>query len=304
MKGFYTSQRVSIRARQITVGSRNSSKDLNWRMTVTVTAQGVTYLLDLHSLSNNGGRKMKLDNKVAIVTGGSRGIGQTIALTLAKEGADVVVNYKQDRQAAENVANSIKDMGRRAIVIGADVSSYEQVKKMVDVTLKEFARIDILVNNAGIFKDSTIAKMTDETWDEVISTNLTGTFNCTKSVIDIMRNQKSGRIINITSVVGQIGVAGAANYAASKAGVIGFTKATAKEVAKKGITVNAIALGYIYEGMLKRLPQEMQDSILSQIPLGRFGKPEEVGSLVAYLASDDAGYITGQVINLNGGYYM
>ena len=247
---------------------------------------------------------MRFDGKVAIVTGSSRGIGKAIALAFAKEGADVVVNYRENMQLADKVVNQIKAMNRRAITIQADVSDIIQVEKMVEKTIAEFGKIDILVNNAGTFRDSTVKKMEKELWNDVIAVNLTGVFNCTRAVINFMREQKSGKIVNITSVQGQIGVIGASNYSASKAGVIGFTKSVAKEVARRGITVNAIALGFINTGMLKRLPQKMQDNILLQIPMGRFGEPEEVAHVVLFLASDDAKYITGQVINLNGGYYM
>lgn len=247
---------------------------------------------------------LSFNGKVVLVTGSSRGIGKTIALALAKEGADAVVNYVKNAQLAEEVVDQIKAMGRRALAIKTDVSNIDQVEEMVKKTIDEFGRIDILVNNAGIFGNSTVRKMEKKLWDDVIAVNLTGVFNCTKAIINYMREQRSGRIINIISVQGQIGVLGASNYSASKAGVIGFTKSMAKEVAGRKITVNAISPGFINTGMLKRLPQEMQDNILKQIPLGRFGKPEEIARTVVFLASDDAAYITGQVINVNGGYYM
>ena len=243
-------------------------------------------------------------DKVALVTGGSRGIGKAIALAFAEHGADVVVNYVTNKQLANEVVDQIKALGRRGLALQADVSEVGRVEEMVHTTVEEFGRISILVNNAGNFKNSVVRKMTKETWDSVIAANLTGTFNCTKTAIGYMREQKSGRIINISSVQAQTGVIGAANYAAAKAGVIGFTKSVARELARGGITVNTIALGFINTGMLKRLSPEIQDSILQQIPMGRFGEPEEVTKLVLFLASSDASYITGQVINLNGGYFM
>ena len=247
---------------------------------------------------------MLFEKKVVIVTGSSRGIGKAIALTFASEGAKVVINYTKNKQLADEVVNQIEAIGQRAIAIKADISNNEQVEEMVRKTIDKFGSIDILINNAGTFKDSLIRKMKKDVWDEVIGVNLNGVFNCTKAVIDYMREQKWGRIINITSVQGQIGVIGASNYSASKAGVIGFTKSTAREVARKGITVNAISPGFIYTGMLRRLPQEIQDKILKQIPLGRFGKTEEMAQTVLFLSSGVGGYITGQVINVNGGYYM
>lgn len=247
---------------------------------------------------------MKLDGKVAIVTGGSRGLGKEIGLCLARAGADVVVNYKEAHEAASQVTKLIKDLGRRAFSFRADVSKYQEVEAMVSKTIKEFGGVDILVNNAGIHEDSTTAKMESSAWENVIAVNLTGAFNCTKAVLNCMQDKGFGRIVNISSVVGLTGSAGASNYAASKAGLIGFTKTVAKEVAKKGVTVNALALGYIDIGMGQRLSQEMKDSILKQILIGRFGKPEEIGYAVVFLASDEAGYITGQVININGGFYL
>jgi len=247
---------------------------------------------------------MKLDNKVAIVTGCSRGLGKEIGLCLAREGADVVVNYKEASQQASEVSELIKDLGRRAFPFRADVSKYQEVEVMVSRTIKEFGKVDILVNNAGIHEDSTITKMESSAWENVIAVNMTGAFNCTKAVLTFMRDAGFGRIINISSVVGQTGSAGASNYAAVKAGLIGFTKAAAREVAKRGITVNALAVGFIDIGMGQRLSQEVKDNTLKQILIGRFGKPEEVGYAVVFLASDEAAYITGQVINIDGGFYL
>ncbi|MCX6671995.1 MAG: beta-ketoacyl-ACP reductase [Euryarchaeota archaeon] len=247
---------------------------------------------------------MKFKDKVVVITGSSRGVGKALALGFAREGAHVVVNYVKEAQQAEDVVKEIKSLGQRAVAIKADVADFKQVEQMMQQVLREFKRVDVLVNNAGSFKDSLIKGMEKEVWDEVIATNLNGVFNCTRAVINQMREQKSGKIINITSVQGQTGVIGASNYVAAKAGVIGFTKAAAKEVARSGITVNAVALGFINTGMLKRLPEDLQNKIVVQIPMGRFGEPEEVVKTVCFLASDDANYITGQVINLNGGYYM
>ncbi len=247
---------------------------------------------------------MVLQEKVALITGSSRGIGGATALAFAREGADIVINYLSSKQLAEENVDSIRSLGRRAFALQADVTEYNQVRRMVDSALDKFQRIDILVNCAGVNKDSTLGKMSVEMWDEVLSVNLTGTFNCTKAVIDHMKQRGSGRVINISSVVGQIGVIGTSNYAAAKAGVFGFTKAVAKEVALKNITVNALALGYFDVGMLRRLSQSVQQDILQRIPMNRFGRVEEVTQVVVFLASDASSYITGQVIHLDGGYYM
>jgi len=247
---------------------------------------------------------MKFKDKVVVITGSSRGVGKALAIGFAKEGARVVVNYVKESTQAADVVSEIKKLGQQAIAIKADVADYKQVDQMIQQVLREFGRVDILVNNAGSFKDSLVKTMEKNVWDEVIATNLNGVFNCTRVVINLMREQKSGKIINITSVQGQTGTIGASNYVAAKAGVIGFTKAVAKEVARSGITVNAVALGFINTGMLKRLQEDLQNKIVMQIPMGRFGDPEEVAKTVCFLASDDANYITGQVINVNGGYYM
>lgn len=247
---------------------------------------------------------MKLDGKVAIVTGCSRGLGKEIGLCLAREGADVVVNYREASRQADEVVETIKQLGRRALSFQADVARYPEVEAMVAGTIEEFGKVDILVNNAGIHQDSTVTKMESDVWEKVVAVNMTGAFNCTKAALNHMREAGYGRIVNITSVVGQTGSAGASNYAASKAGLIGFTKAVAREVAKRGITVNAVAVGYIDIGMGQRLPPELEENIRSQILMGRFGKPEEVGYAVAFLASDEASYITGQIINVNGGFYL
>lgn len=261
-------------------------------------------ILILFKIFQIGEDAMRFKNRSVIVTGSSRGIGKTIALAFAKHGANIVVNYVKNVKAANEVADSIRKIGRRFLVIQADVTEFKQVEKLAEQTLDEFGRIDILINNAGAHNDSVVWKMDNEQWNEVVAVNLTGVFHCTKAVIKYMQKQGYGRIINISSVVGQIGSFGTSNYSASKAGIIGFTKAVAKEVAQKGITVNAVALGYIDIGMGQRLSQEMKNTLVQQIPIGRFGEPKEVAQTVLFLASKDASYITGQVINVNGGYYI
>jgi len=249
---------------------------------------------------------MNLHNsqKIALVTGSSGGIGKTISLFLAQSGADIVAHYNKGKASAEEVAQRVRGIGRKCLVVKADITESTEVKNMVRQIIAEFGRIDILVNCAGIFNDATIVKMPLEVWNEVLAVNLTGTFNCTKEVIPYMHQNSFGRIINISSVVGQAGVFGASNYAAAKAGLFGFTKAAAREEVKYGITVNALALGYIDTGMFHRLSPELQSSILKQIPAGRLGAPEEVAATVAFLCSESAGYITGQILGINGGYYM
>ena len=243
-------------------------------------------------------------NKVALVTGSSRGIGRAIAIELAKSGIDIVVNDSKNPQEGIEVAKEINKIGQRAIYIQADVSDPDQVEKMTEKIINDFGRIDILVNNAGIIIDKLLKDMTIQEWNKVISANLTGVFNCTKSAIKYMQKQKSGKIINISSVSGQIGNIGQANYSASKAGVISFTKTVAKEYARDGIIVNAVAPGFIRTKMVENIPEKVMLKLLKQIPIGRLGEPEEVAKLVRFLASDDAKYITGQVISINGGVYM
>ena len=246
----------------------------------------------------------KLLGKSAIVTGASRGIGKDIALYLAKEGARVAVNYSGSREKAEAVVEEIKSLGGEAFAIQANVDQTEDVQRLISTTLEQFGTIDILVNNAGITRDNLLMRMKEQEWDDVINTNLKGVFLCTKAVTRQMMKQRAGRIINITSIVGVSGNAGQANYVAAKAGVIGLTKSSAKELASRNITVNSVAPGFITTDMTDALPEEVRTQMLSQIPLGKFGNSEDVAKAVAYLASDDANYITGQTLHVNGGMYM
>jgi 3-oxoacyl-[acyl-carrier protein] reductase len=244
-----------------------------------------------------------LDGQVAIVTGASRGIGRSIALALAAEGAQVVVNYAQSATAAQALAAEISANGGEAIALQADVAQADQVEALVKQTLDHFGRIDILVNNAGITRDTLLLRMKLEDWQAVIDLNLTGVFLCTRAVSKVMLKQRSGRVINIASVAGQMGNPGQANYSAAKAGVIGFTKTVAKELASRGVTVNAVAPGFIATDMTDQLPNS--EEILKFIPLGRFGQAQEVAGMVRFLAADPAAaYITGQVFNVDGGMVM
>lgn len=247
---------------------------------------------------------MPLKDKVALVTGGSRGIGRAIALELGSRGANVVVNYAGNEQKAEEVVQELHQLGVKAFKIKANVADENEVKEMVKQVVKEFGRLDILVNNAGITKDNLLMRMKVEEFDDVINTNLKGAFLCTKAVTRQMMKQKSGRIINIASVVGVSGNPGQANYVAAKAGVIGLTKTTAKELASRNILVNAIAPGFIQTDMTDVLTDEQKDAILSNIPLEKLGEPEDVAKTVCFLASDDAKYITGQTIHVDGGLVM
>lgn len=247
---------------------------------------------------------MLLDGKIALVTGASRGIGRATAIKLAEEGASVVVNYAGNAQAAEDVVQAIKDNGGKAIAFQADVSESAAVDEMVKVAVKEFGRIDILVNNAGITRDTLLMRMKEDDWDAVMNTNLKGVYNTTKAVSRLMMKQKFGKIINMASVVGLMGNAGQANYAAAKAGIIGFTKSMAKELASRGITVNAIAPGFISTDMTAVLPDKVKEEMTGQIPLARLGNPEDIASAVIFLASENASYITGQTINVDGGMVM
>lgn len=246
----------------------------------------------------------KLAKKAALVTGASRGIGKAIALELARQGADVAVNYAGSADRAEEVVKEIESLGGKAIAIQGDVANSKRVAEMVQETIQAFGRLDILVNNAGITRDTLLMRMKEEDWDAVIQTNLKGVFLTTKAVTRQMMKQRSGRIINISSVVGLAGNAGQANYVAAKAGVIGLTKTTARELAPRGITVNAVAPGFIETDMTGALPEGVAGEMLGQIPLGRFGAPEDVAKLVCFLASDDAAYMTGQTLNVDGGMVM
>lgn len=245
-----------------------------------------------------------LENKIAVVTGASRGIGRQIALTLANEGATVIVNYNGSQDKAEEVVTRIKSQGGRAEAYGCDVADFDKCAEFFAYVIKAYGRIDILVNNAGITKDGLIMKMTEADFDSVLDINLKGAFNCIKQVSRQMLKQKEGRIISISSVSGVLGNVGQANYAASKAGLIGLTKSVARELASRGITVNAVAPGFIDTEMTQVLPEAMKEKVTAQIPLQKFGSTEDIGNAVAFLASEKAGYITGQVIHVDGGMAM
>lgn len=245
-----------------------------------------------------------LEGKVALVTGGSRGIGRATVLALAEAGAKVAINYQGNEEKANEVLRLVEGMGREGVLVKADVSSSGQVEEMVDAVQKRFGRIDILVSNAGITRDTLLMRMKEEDWDAVINTNLKGVFNCIKAVSRPMMKQRYGRIINLSSVVGISGNPGQANYVAAKAGVIGLTKTAAKELASRGITVNAVAPGLIETDMTGVLDEKMKEEMLKWIPLARFGKPEDVARVIRFLASSEADYITGQVIHVDGGMVM
>lgn len=245
-----------------------------------------------------------LTNKTAVVTGASRGIGRSIAIDLAKSGTNVVVNYSGNEAKANEVVDEIKALGQQAFAVKADVSNAEEVQAMMKQAIDTFGSIDILVNNAGITKDNLLMRMKENEWDDVININLKGVFNCTKAVTRQMMKQRNGRIINLASVVGVCGNPGQANYVAAKAGVIGLTKTTAKELATRHITVNAVAPGFISTDMTDKLDENVQTEMLKQIPLARFGAPEDISNVVVFLASEGAGYITGQTIQVDGGMVM
>ncbi|MHB1419017.1 MAG: 3-oxoacyl-[acyl-carrier-protein] reductase [Bacillota bacterium] len=247
---------------------------------------------------------MVLGGKAAIVTGSSRGIGRSTALALAKEGASVLVNYAGNAAAAEAVAEEIRGMGGEAFTFRADVSKNEDALNLIGAAIERFGKIDILVNNAGITRDNILLRMREEDWDSVLDTNLKSVYNCSKAALKPMIKQRGGRIINISSVVGLTGNAGQANYAAAKAGIIGLTKSLAKELASRGILVNAVAPGFIQTDMTKALGEVAQEVLITKVPLQRIGSPEDVAAVVVFLASPSAGYITGQVINVDGGMVM
>ncbi|SEF94909.1 3-oxoacyl-[acyl-carrier-protein] reductase [Caloramator fervidus] len=245
-----------------------------------------------------------LKGKVALITGSAKGIGREIALKFAKEGADVVINYRSYSENLKELENTIKSFGVDVLLVEGNVRNFEDAERMVKSCIEKFGRLDILVNNAGITRDNLVLRMKLEEFDEVLDVNLKGAFNLIKASLPIMIKQKSGRIINISSIIGIIGNVGQANYAASKAGLIGLTKSVAKEVASKNITVNAIAPGFIVTDMTDKLPEKIKEKMLDLIPLKRFGLCEDVANVALFLASDMASYITGQVINVDGGMVM
>ena len=243
-------------------------------------------------------------SKSALVTGASRGIGRSIALQLAEEGYNVAVNYAGSKDKADAVVEEIKAKNVDSFAIQANVANGDEVKAMIKEVVSQFGSVDVLVNNAGITRDNLLMRMKEQEWDDVIDTNLKGVFNCIQKVPPQMRRQKSGAIINLSSVVGALGNPGQANYVATKAGVIGLTKSSARELASRNITVNAVAPGFIVSDMTDALSDELKDQMLEQIPLSRFGEDTDIANTVAFLASDKAKYITGQTIHVNGGMYM
>lgn len=244
------------------------------------------------------------DRKVVLITGANQGIGKEIAIKMAKEGYNIVINYNSNNLDSNEINKLFKDTGVKTLAIKADVSNYDEVGKMFDQILETFGRIDVLVNNAGITKDSLLLRMTESDFNDVINVNLKGTFNCIKHAIKPMMKSRSGVIINMASVIGLIGNVGQANYAASKAGIIGLTKSAAKELAPRGIRVNAIAPGFIQTGMTDKLDSKIKEAILMNIPLNEFGTTEDIANIVCFLASEKSRYITGQVLNVDGGMVM
>lgn len=243
-------------------------------------------------------------DKTAVVTGASKGIGREIAIAFAKNGANVVLNYNRSEESVKEVMQRIEETGSKAIAVQADVSNPEDAKRLIQTAVEHFKTVDILVNNAGITKDMLLMRMSEEDFDQVIDVNLKGTFHCLKHAANIMLKQRRGKIINMSSIVGLAGNMGQANYAASKAGVIGLTKSAAKELASRGITVNAVAPGFIQTEMTDALSDKIKDACIANIPLKRFGETKEVADLVCFLASDSANYITGQVLQIDGGMLM
>ncbi len=248
--------------------------------------------------------KKKTRPRVALITGSSRGIGKAIALELARKGIDIIINSKNSTKEGKEVASEIKKLGRKAYYLQADVSDAKQVNTMMDVIRNKNNHIDILVNNAGMMMDRRLENMTDEQWNIVIKTNLESVFLCSKAAIPLMKDVEHGRIVSMTSFVGQMGYAGQTNYTAAKGGIISFTKSLAKELAGNNITVNAVAPGCIETDLMLSVGDAALEQLISQIPMGRLGKPEEVASVVGYLVSDEASYITGQIFNVNGGLYI
>lgn len=247
---------------------------------------------------------MFLENKVALITGASRGIGRAVALELAAQGADIIVNYVGPIELAEETAAEVKKLGRKVMIIEADVTDSVAINDMLEKIIAEFGRVDILVNNAGITKDNLLMRMKEEDWDAVLNINLKGIFNCTKATLKYMTKQKYGRIVSVSSVVGVMGNAGQANYAASKAGAIGFTKSVAKEVASRNITANCVAPGFIDTDMTAKLPEKVRAEMIAGIPAKKLGTPHDVAKAIAFLASDYAEYITGQTLHVDGGMVM
>jgi len=247
---------------------------------------------------------MQLTGRTALVTGASRGIGRAIALSLAEEGADVAVNFLSNKDLAADVVDQIRKMGRKAMLAQADVADYPDTHRMAREVLEEFGHIDILINNAGINSDHTFVKMDQASWQKVLSINLDGPYNCTKVLVDQMIKEGWGRIVNITSIIGQIGNFGQANYAASKAGLAAFSKSLAKELVSKGITVNCVAPGFTETEMVMAIPEKVRMKLLDQIPMKRFGRSEEVARACVYLCSKDGDYITGTELSINGGLFM